>query len=188
MKIRICTCGKQLDQCATVCPGCRKTFKVTSGFAKFFGGFILAIAVIGAIGAMVNPPAPTPVVSSPEQVANQKDEAAFQRPGAGAKQLQASMRNPDSFKFAQGDEAAKLIGHCGKPDKDFTKKEGGQPIRHVIYKKQNVELMYSRQDVPAWVLVGIFEVNTDDNMDTAEANTRLACAAGSIHTVLDGEK
>jgi hypothetical protein len=41
----------------------------------------------------------------------------------------------------QGDQAAKLIGKCGKPDKDFTKIEGGQPIRHIIYKKQNVELM-----------------------------------------------
>src|SRR6266571_9228556 len=64
---------------------------------------------------------------------------------------------------AQGGEAAKLIGKCGKPDKDFTKIEGGQPIRHIIYKKKNVELMYSRQGVPAWVLVGIFKANADEN-------------------------
>ncbi len=85
----------------------------------------------------------------------------------------------------QGGEAAKLIGKCGKPDKDFTKIEGGQPIRHIIYKKQNVELMYSRQGVPAWVLVGIFKANADENMDKEEANRRLPCAAGSIRTVLD---
>ncbi len=86
---------------------------------------------------------------------------------------------------AEGDQAAKLIGKCGKPDKDFTKIEGGQPIRHIIYKKQNVELMYSRQSVPAWALVGIFKASADENMDKKEANRRLPCAAGSIHTVLD---
>jgi hypothetical protein len=85
----------------------------------------------------------------------------------------------------QSDEAAKLIGKCGKPDRDFTKNEGGQPTRHIIYKKQNVELMYSRQGVPAWALVGIFKANADENMDKEEANRRLPCAAGSIHTVLD---
>jgi hypothetical protein len=85
----------------------------------------------------------------------------------------------------QGDEAAKLIGKCGKPDRDFTKNEGGQPIRHVIYKKQNVELMYSRQGVPAWALVGIFKADADANLDKDEANRSLPCAAGSIRTVLD---
>jgi hypothetical protein len=63
----------------------------------------------------------------------------------------------------QGDDAAKLIGKCGKPEKDFTRNEGGQPIRHIIYKKQNIELMYSRQGVPAWALVGIFKANADEN-------------------------
>ncbi len=85
----------------------------------------------------------------------------------------------------QGDEAAKLIGKCGKPDRDFTKNEGGQPIRHVSYKKQNVELMYSRQGVSAWALVGILKASADENIDKEEANRRLPCAAGSIHTVLD---
>jgi hypothetical protein len=86
---------------------------------------------------------------------------------------------------APGGEAARLIALCGKPDKDFTKNEGGQPSRHLIYKKQNVELMYSHWNVPAWELVGIFEINADETMETAEANRRLPCAAGSIHTVLD---
>jgi hypothetical protein len=86
---------------------------------------------------------------------------------------------------AQGGEAEMLIAQCGKPDKDFTKIEGGQPARHIIYKRQNVELMYSRWNVPTWVLTNIFEANGDDTMETAEANRRLPCAAGSIHTVLD---
>ncbi len=95
----------------------------------------------------------------------------------------ASVQDPTTA--TQGGEPAKLISQCGKPDKDFIRNEGGQPIRHVIYRKQNVELMYSREGVPAWLLVGIVEANGDDSMETAEANRRLACAAGSIHTVLD---
>jgi len=93
---------------------------------------------------------------------------------------------PDNKTIAQrGDEAKKLIAKCGKPDRDFTKIEGGQPIRHLIYRKQNVELMYSREGVPSWVLTGIFLANADENIDKDEANRRLPCAAGSIRTVLD---
>jgi len=93
---------------------------------------------------------------------------------------------PDNKTIAQrGDEAKKLIAKCGKPDRDFTKIEGGQPIRHLIYSKQNVELMYSREGVPSWVLTGIFLANADENIDKDEANRRLPCAAGSIRTVLD---
>lgn len=99
--------------------------------------------------------------------------------------IRAQNSAPAKAHATQGDEAAKLIAKCGKPDRDFTKNEGGQAIRHVIYKKQNVELMYSRQGVPAWTLVGIFKANADENMDKEEANRRLPCAAGSIHTVLD---
>jgi hypothetical protein len=84
-----------------------------------------------------------------------------------------------------GGEAARIIAMCGKPYEDFTKEEGGQPARHLIYKKQNVELIYSRWNVPAWELVGIFEPNRDGTIETALANRRLPCAAGTIRTVLD---
>jgi len=47
---------------------------------------------------------------------------------------------PQRSSLPQGDDGAKLIVHCGKPNKDFTKNEGGQRIRHIVYKKQNVEL------------------------------------------------
>jgi hypothetical protein len=84
-----------------------------------------------------------------------------------------------------GGEAARIIAMCGKPYEDFTKEEGGQPARHLIYKKQKVELIYSRWNVPAWELVGIFEPNRDGTIETALANRRLPCAAGTIRTVLD---
>jgi hypothetical protein len=96
-----CTCGKQLDNGAKLCPGCGKTFRVTSGFTKFVGGFILVIGIFGIIGAMMTPTPSTPAVSLAQQAANQKDEAAFQRAVAGAKQLKQSMRNPDSFVLGQ---------------------------------------------------------------------------------------
>jgi len=101
-----CTCGKQLDNSAKFCPSCGKTFRVTSGFTKFVGGFILVmvivIVIIGAIGAILSPSPSAPAVVSPaKKIADQKDEAVFQRAVAGAKQLQKSMRNPDSFKLGQ---------------------------------------------------------------------------------------
>jgi hypothetical protein len=96
-----CTCGKQLDNSAKVCPGCGKTFRVTSGFTKFVGGFILVIIIIGVIGAILSPTPSAPVVSPTQKVQNDKDEATFQRAVAGAKQLRTSMRNPDSFKLGE---------------------------------------------------------------------------------------
>jgi hypothetical protein len=96
-----CACGKQLDNSAKVCPGCGKTFRVTSGLTKFVGGLILVIFVIGVIAAMLSPTPSTPVVSPAQQVKNDKDEATFQRAVAGAKQLKNSMRNPDSFKLGE---------------------------------------------------------------------------------------
>lgn len=114
-----CTCGKQLDNSAKVCPGCGKAFRVTSGFTKFVGGSILVIAIVGAIGAINAPTPSTPVVSPAQQAADQKDEAAFQRAVAGAKQLKQSMRNPDSFKLGET-----LIMHDGAVCYDYHAQNG----------------------------------------------------------------
>ncbi|MFZ0885002.1 MAG: hypothetical protein WAN14_16495 [Candidatus Acidiferrales bacterium] len=95
--MKACTCGRQLDNSAKACPGCGKTFRVTSGFTKFVGWSFLVVLVLAVIGAMSAPTPSTPVVSAAQQAANQKDEAAFQRAVAGAKQLKQSMRSPDSF-------------------------------------------------------------------------------------------
>jgi hypothetical protein len=165
--MRKCNCGNDVADNARMCPKCGHRF--TSRAVKMLAWFIGLMAACGLLAVMLSngPSAPTP--STPTSAQN-----------AVAANAAASARAT-----AEGDQAAKLIGKCGKPDKDFTKIEGGQPIRHIIYKKQNVELMYSRQSVPAWALVGIFKASADENMDTEDANRRLPCAAASIHTVLD---
>jgi hypothetical protein len=60
------------------------------------GGFFL-VGILAIIGATFSPTPSAPVVSPAQQAANVKNEAAFQRAVAGAKQLKSSMRNPDSF-------------------------------------------------------------------------------------------
>jgi len=50
---------------------------------------------------MASPTPSTPAVTPAQAAAKQKDEAAFERAVAGAKQLRESMRNPDSFKLTQ---------------------------------------------------------------------------------------
>lgn len=99
--MKSCPCGKQLDNSAKACPGCGKTFRVTSGLTKFVAGFFLVIFIMVALIAILIPKPSVPIVSAAQQVANQKEEAAFQRAVAGAKQLQKAMRNPDSFKMTE---------------------------------------------------------------------------------------
>ena len=124
-----CTCGRQLDNSAKVCPGCGKTFKVTSGFTKFVGVCFLVVVIAGGIGAIISPTPSTPVASPAQQVANQKDEAAFQRAVAGAKQLKSSMRNPDSFKLGET-----LIMHDGAVCYDYRAQNGfgGMNVGHAV--------------------------------------------------------
>jgi hypothetical protein len=124
-----CTCGKQLDNSAKICPGCGKTFRVTSGFTKFVGGFILVLVICGVIGAIMSPTPSTPVVSAAQQAANQKDEAAFQRAVAGAKQLRNAMRNPNSFKLGET-----LIMDDGAVCYDYRSQNGfgGMNVGHAV--------------------------------------------------------
>jgi len=165
--MRKCECGNDVADNARTCPKCGHRF--TSGSVRFLTWFIVVAAACVVIGLMLSNDSPTP---APAPVAP--------APTGAQKSAEAN-----ASATAQGDQAAKLISQCGKPDRDFTKNEGGQPIRHMIYKKKNVELMYSRQGIPAWALVGIFKANADENMDTEEANRRLPCAKGNIRTVLD---
>jgi hypothetical protein len=81
------------------------------------------------------------------------------------------------------DEAAWVVQHC-KPDKDTTTMEGGQPIRHLVYRKPNVELIYARDPgEPEWQLVGRFKANKDERLSEKEASRRLPCAKGHLATV-----
>ncbi len=100
--------------------------------------------------------------------------------GAGAS---ASASAPLSSSEAHRDDATALLNRCGKPDRDFTKVEGGQSIRHLTYKSWNVELLYLRNAPAPSVLVGIFPANDDptaDSLPVAIANTRMPCAGGTI--------
>ena len=99
--MRNCKCGNVVANDAKSCPKCghRFTSGCTRALAWIFGIFI-GVAILGALitGSQNNqPPAPSPE----QKAADQKKEERFQRAVAGAKQLQQSMRNPDSFKLAQ---------------------------------------------------------------------------------------
>ena len=99
--MRKCKCGNVVANNAKSCPKCghRFTSGCTMALAWIFGIFI-GVAILGALitGSQNNqPPAPSPE----QKAADQKKEERFQRAVAGAKQLQQSMRNPDSFKLAQ---------------------------------------------------------------------------------------
>jgi hypothetical protein len=95
------------------------------------------------------------------------------------------------------DEAADVIAKCGKPDHDFTKKEGDGPMRHLVYKKANLELLYmvcAANDTSCTTkgqttaLVGRFPANDDpmaDPVSLPDANRRLACAKGALRTPLE---
>jgi hypothetical protein len=72
---------------------------------KFLAGFLVLIAVMGIFGAIIGGSNRTSSVQSApspaQQAAKQKDDAAFARAVAGAKQLHDSMRNPESFRLGQ---------------------------------------------------------------------------------------
>jgi hypothetical protein len=70
-----CTCGKQLDRSAKVCPGCGKAFKTTSAFTKLIGIILFLIftpVIIYSIAETNAVPAPGSVGLSAAQQAAQK--------------------------------------------------------------------------------------------------------------------
>jgi hypothetical protein len=100
----------------------------------------------------------------------------------------ASVSPPPSANLI-ADQAADVIGKCGKPQRDFVKIEGGQKMRHVVYKKANLELIYLLDaDGKPSQLVGLFPAN-DDPMahffEPDEANRRLPCARGTLQIPLE---
>lgn len=170
-----CTCGKQLDNSAKACPGCGKTFKVTSGFTKFVLGFILVVVIVGVIGAIVSPTPSTPVVSPAQQVANQKAEDAFQRAVAGAKQLQKSMRNPDSFRLVEA-----LIMDDGATCYDYRAQNGfgGMNVGHAVLAPND---QFKSSDSPGYVTLWNKECGNKTGVDKT---WQIGYAAG-FHGLLD---
>lgn len=80
-------------------------------------------------------------------------------------------------------DAAELIRQCGKPDKDFIENEYEQETRHLVYRKQNVELTFSRAGEPSWVRVGVFPATgpeRDEYMEPDELVRKLPCANGDL--------
>jgi hypothetical protein len=86
------------------------------------------------------------------------------------------------------DQAADVISKSGKPQRDFVKIEGGQKMRHVVYKKANLELIYLLEaDGKPSQLTGIFPANDDpmaDFVEPEDANRRLPCARGTLQIPL----
>lgn len=90
---------------------------------------------------------------------------------------------PEPVAAPRADEADWMVKHC-KPDKDSTKIEGGQAIRHLVYRKRDVELMYSRDQAGSpWVLVGRFKASKDESLTREAATRRLPCADGHLSKV-----
>jgi hypothetical protein len=100
--MRNCKCGNAVADNARSCPKCGHRF--TSGPVLALAWFFGIVGVVAFIGMSSNSGtnAPSPPTPSPtQQAAKKKEDADFQRAVLGAKQLQASMRNPDSFKLSQ---------------------------------------------------------------------------------------
>src|SRR5713226_3966273 len=116
--MRKCQCGNDVADNARTCPKCGHRF--TSQPVKMLAGCFVVIAVVVVLILIVfnsfDTPSSRPTPAAPTNTQN----AATANAAANARAT------------AEGDQAAKLIGKCGKPDKDFTKIEGGQPIRHLI--------------------------------------------------------
>lgn len=94
-------CGKQVSDSAKTCPGCGAAVpKKTSRVALVFAGLVLILMVKCSYDVATAPSAPPPPPKTPQQIEQEKiSEAEFQRVLAGARQLKASMKNPDAFKL-----------------------------------------------------------------------------------------
>jgi hypothetical protein len=104
--MRKCKCGNDVARNAKFCPKCGHQFKV-SGAVTLLALVIVGLMIWGFIKAAGVGSDPTPTAAAPppptreQNIAQAKQEKAFQRAVAGARQLKASMRNPDSFKLGE---------------------------------------------------------------------------------------
>lgn len=86
------------------------------------------------------------------------------------------------------DDAAFVIQNCGKPDRQFTESASGATIRHLVYRRFNTELFFFRAaDRPQWGLGNAFVPNQDEDMTMEEANRRMPCAKGQLHSFLESK-
>lgn len=96
----------------------------------------------------------------------------------------ASPVNVPVVKSAE-DEAALVVTYCGQPDHDFLEKAPGTTIRHLVYKRFKTELFFYRDaNTPKWILGNAFVPAKDEEMSMDEANRRIPCAKGKLHSFL----
>jgi hypothetical protein len=165
-----CVCGQLVAANARTCPHCenRFTHPLVMALAWFFGiciglSFILAIFSSSPDSSKRNTPSNIPPTA------------------------QTTAQAPTPFQAIKStyDQAAFVIQHCGRPDRDFLEKAPDTTIRHLVYRKFNTELFFYRgADMPKWVLGNAFLANQDEALTMKEANQRMPCAKGELHSML----
>lgn len=85
-------------------------------------------------------------------------------------------------------DAAFVIQHCGQPDRDWVEGGGGSTLvgRHLVYGDYDTALDLFSSGLPArWRLVNVSFSNSGVNMADEEANRRMPCAKGQLHSWLN---
>jgi hypothetical protein len=98
-------------------------------------GLILGCLIgLCILASLIAPTTPTKPLTKEETAQKQRDEANFQRAVLGAKQLRASMRNPDSFKLGQT-----LVMDDGAVCYDYRAQNGfgGMNVGHAVLAPDN---------------------------------------------------
>lgn len=95
---------------------------------------------------------------------------------------------PASVVKSGRDDAAFVVQNCGNPDHEFTEKASGAMIRHFVYRRFNTELFFFRAaDRPQWGLGNAFVPNRDEDLTMEEANRRMPCAKGQLHSFIESQ-
>ena len=159
-----CVCGQTVASNALVCPHCgnRFTHPLVTTLA-----WVLGIAVLICIVGMI--------------VADFQSTGTTSRPVAPTQAVQPKPSTPPR------DEPAFVIQHCGRPDREFKETAYGEvTIRHLVYHRFHAELFFFYDaDTPWWRLGNAFVPDRDEQMSMEEANRRMPCAKGQLHSLLD---
>ena len=159
-----CKCGQMVASNARVCPHCGNRF--THPFVKALAWFIGVTFSLTVIMAII----------SGSQNHNANTSSTPARP------VTIPVVRPTQ------DEASFVIQHCGKPDREFMEKAPGTTIRHLVYRRFKTELFFFRgADMPQWGLGNAFIPNRDEDMTMEEANRRMPCAKGQLHSFLESK-
>jgi hypothetical protein len=83
-----------------------------------------------------------------------------------------------------------VIQNCGQPDRDWVEEGdlgGGTLVgRHLVYGDYDTALDFFGSGMPPtrWRLVNVSFSNSGENMTDEEANRRMPCAKGQLHSWL----